>query len=373
MRSHLRYNPGTDVAQGPPRNCASLSPFKCKPKAIDLFAGCGGLTLGLRQAGFDVIGAVEMDDLAIETYSRNHKGVRMLQTDIRLLSGSEVKRSLKIRRGELDLLAGCPPCQGFSTMTTLNGRKQTRDRRNDLVLEFMRFVRDLRPKAVMMENVPGLARDRRMRHVCEELQRQGYRCTYGILDAADYGVPQRRRRLVLLAGLGEEIRFARPTGVRRTVRHAIGQLSVEARRDALHTVGERRNPRIAALIRMIPKNGGSRVDLGSGRQLACHRKCDGFKDVYGRMAWDDVAPTITSGCVNPSKGRFLHPVRNRAITLREAALLQGFPSRYFFSLRRGKFPAAAMIGNAVPPDFTRLHANSVMRFLRERVPGSRRA
>jgi DNA (cytosine-5)-methyltransferase 1 len=105
------------------------------------------------------------------------------------------------------------------------------------------------------------------------------------------------------------------------------------------------------------------LDLGKGRQLECHKKCNGFKDVYGRMAWDDVSPTITGGCFNPSKGRFLHPTKNRAITLREAALLQTFPADYFFSTVRGKCPAAQMIGNALPPEFIRRHATEIRKKL----------
>jgi DNA (cytosine-5)-methyltransferase 1 len=116
-------------------------------------------------------------------------------------------------------------------------------------------------------------------------------------------------------------------------------------------------------MKKIPKNGGSRTDLSGGHQLACHRKCDGFKDVYGRMAWDRESPTITSGCFNPSKGRFIHPEEDRAITLREAAVLQGFPLSYYFSLRRGKSGAATLIGNALPPEFVKRHAVNVRDYL----------
>src|SRR4051812_24047702 len=112
-----------------------------KPRAIDLFSGCGGLTLGLRQAGFRVIGAVEIDSLAVETYKANHKRVHVWEKDIRKVSVAEVKRKLKLKPGELDLLAGCPPCQGFSTMRTLNGKYRIDDSRNDLLLDFMRFIR----------------------------------------------------------------------------------------------------------------------------------------------------------------------------------------------------------------------------------------
>lgn len=142
-----------------------------------------------------------------------------------------------------------------------------------------------------------------------------------------------------------------------TVRDTIGALAKAGRSgDPLHDCPETRGPRVLNLLVRVPKDGGSRSDLGSENQLACHQRCDGFKDVYGRMSWDDVAPTITSGCVNPSKGRFVHPDQNRSITLREAAMLQGFPRSYKFSLRRGKFAAAEMIGNALPPEFVKRHA-----------------
>jgi len=335
-----------------------------KPLAIDLFSGCGGLTLGLKQAGFRVVGAVEVDPLAVETYKANHKRIVIWPRDIRAVPAAQVRRRLKLRRGQLDLLAGCPPCQGFSTMTTLNGRSVEADLRNDLVFEFVRFVRVLRPKALMIENVPGLAKDKRIRQVIAQLEAIGYRCTRDVLDAADYGVPQRRKRFILLAGRGLDIPFGRPARRNRSVREALSRLGKRAKRDPLHNLPERHNDEVMNKIRLVPKDGGSRMDLNPGKQLECHRKCDGFKDVYGRMAWDAVAPTITGGCFNPSKGRFLHPVRHRTISLREAALLQTFPPSYFFSLRRGKSHAAQMIGNALPPEFIRRHAENILRFLK---------
>ena len=335
---------------------------KEKPTAIDLFSGCGGLSLGLKQAGFRVIGAIEIDQLAAETYKANHKSVVLWQEDIRKVSTAAVMRKLKLRSGQLDLLAGCPPCQGFSAMTTLNGRYTREDPRNDLVLEFLRFVRRLRPKAVMMENVPGLWKDPRLKQLLAALQSLGYECNFDVLDAADYGVPQRRRRFILLAGRGASISFGTPSHTRVTVRDAFRKIQTTSKDDALQIVKERRSEKVKRLIQLVPKNGGSRLDIGARRQLRCHRKCNGFKDVYGRMSWHEVAPTITGGCCNPSKGRFLHPVKNRTITLREAAVLQSFPPDYFFSLRRGKFPAAEMIGNALPPEFIRRHALRVRAF-----------
>jgi DNA (cytosine-5)-methyltransferase 1 len=124
-----------------------------------------------------------------------------------------------------------------------------------------------------------------------------------------------------------------------------------------------RSKRVADLIRDIPKDGGSRGDLPKKRQLACHKKSDGFRDVYGRMAWDKVSPTITGGCFNPSKGRFLHPVKNRTITMREAALLQSFPRSYKFNSDIGTQAIALMIGNALPPEFIRRHALAIVEAL----------
>lgn len=215
----------------------------------------------------------------------------------------------------------------------------------------------------MLENVPGLVRSNQFRDVRRVLRRLGYSVKYAILDAADYGVAQRRRRFILIASRFVEIDFARKSRVQPTVRTAFRRLGKRALNDPLHTLGERRSAQVASLIRRIPKDGGSRFHLGKRKQLRCHRECDGFKDVYGRMAWDSPAPTITGGCVNPSKGRFLHPVENRTITLREAALLQSFPPSYVFCLERGKFPAAQMIGNALPPEFVRRHARQVFRAL----------
>lgn len=330
--------------------------------AIDLFCGCGGLTLGLKQAGFEVIGAVDNDSLAVETYKVNHPEVYVWEEDICALTALKVKRKLGIKKGELDLLAGCPPCQGFSTIRTLNGGKRVRDGRNKLILEFQRFVEELLPKAVMMENVPGLRKNGRFKKFCKKLEDLGYKVNHDVLNAADYGVPQRRRRLILLAGLNGEIGFAKKARCNRTVFDAIGSLKPAGESgDKLHDLTERRSKKVVDLIKKIPKDGGSRKDLGKKRQLKCHKKCDGFKDVYGRMAWDKVAPTITSGCTNPSKGRFLHPEENRAITLREAALIQTFPKKYSFNTDISKGKISELIGNALPPIFIKKHSLNICR------------
>jgi DNA (cytosine-5)-methyltransferase 1 len=328
--------------------------------AIDLFSGCGGLTLGLKRAHFKVVAAVEKDPVAIETYRVNHPEVCVWETDIQDLAAANIRRGLKLRPGQLDLLAACPPCQAFSSIRTRNGAQIVRDPTKNLVFEILRFARALRPKSVMLENVPRLAKDKRFAAVCAALRRMGYACEFRIVNAADHGVPQRRRRLILVANRLGRVAFAKPSASQKTVRQAFkGLRAPRSSADSLHKVTETRSLAVKERIRHIPADGGSRSDAGYRFRLKCHRQFDGFKDVYGRMSWDDVSPTITSGCVNPSKGRFLHPDRNRTITLREAAILQGFPRRYFISQAAGKFRAAALIGNAIPPELVRRQANTI--------------
>ena len=268
-------------------------------------------------------------------------------------------------KGDLDLLAGCPPCQGFSTMRTHRKQSSVLDDRNVLVSQFGRFAEALLPKTLMMENVPGLADDVRFTRLRRRLERLGYVLREAVLDAYDYGVPQRRRRLVLLGSRLGSIEFAPARAERATVKDTIaGLLPAGESGDPLHDHGEKRTDAVRTLIKLIPLDGGSRTALPADQQLACHQRQSGWFDVYGRMAWDEPAPTITSGCVNPSKGRFLHPREHRSMTLREAALLQGFPPRYKFPLRGGKYRAADLIGNALPPGFVAAHARQLAGVLR---------
>ncbi|WP_421555903.1 DNA cytosine methyltransferase [Pseudomonas kitaguniensis] len=328
--------------------------------ALDLFSGCGGLSVGLKQAGFRVAAAVEINPKAQETYALNHPSVKLYSEDIRTLNASAVLAELGLKVGELDLLAGCPPCQGFSRLRTKNKGSSVFDPRNDLVSDFLRFAEEMLPKCIMMENVPALANDNRFLALCKGIESIGYSYVVQVLDAADYGVPQRRKRLILLASRVHQPVVGEKHARRVTVRNAIAHIPARSSTtDALHAMPERRTERVIALIKHIPKDGGSRADLPEEFQLACHQRTNGFNDVYGRMAWDDVAPTITSGCFNPSKGRFLHPSDNRTITLREAAALQGFPLNYRFNTLHGKESIALMIGNALPPPFIAAHASKL--------------
>ncbi|GAA3842933.1 DNA cytosine methyltransferase [[Pseudomonas] carboxydohydrogena] len=348
--------------------------MKTKYTAIDLFSGCGGLTLGLKLAGFKVLAAIEKDTLAVQTYKANHADVVVCHDDIVAVKAGSLRKRLNLAVGELDLLAGCPPCQGFSALRTRNGATQKRDKRNGLITEMMRFTRAFRPKTVMMENVPGLAEHWSFKKLCRDLRNLGYRVEWDIKDARYYGVPQRRKRLILVAGHRFDVPLAKETNNIKTVWEAIGGLKAPGHsRDKLQNLTENRSEKVLSLIRAIPKDGGSRTDLPKSWQLACHQRTDGFKDIYGRMAWHEPAPTITGGCFNPSKGRFLHPEANRAITLREAAILQSFPRRYRFPADRSKESIALMIGNALPPTFIRRHASEIAKSLANAKARSRRA
>ncbi len=333
-------------------------------KAIDLFCGVGGLTEGLKQAGFDVIGAVEIDPLVSKAYQMNHPHTYLWNKPIQNISAKEIFDALKIHKGELDLLAACPPCQGFSSLRTKNAAPSVEDERNDLIFQVIRLTKELLPKAVLIENVPGLAKDPRIKKVLYHLKSLGYYIdneTLQIHDISDYGVPQRRKRMILMTGRGIKIPFAPKANRKKTVRDTIAYLNTPGTgNDPLHDYKVKRTEKIQKLISLIPKNGGSRKDLPKEYWLPCHLKYpNGFRDVYGRMKWDDVAPTITGGCINPSKGRFLHPEEDRAITLREAALLQTFPQDYKFPTDIARDKIALMIGNALPPAYIKKQAEMI--------------
>ena len=345
--------------------------------AIDLFAGCGGATLGFKNVGFEVVAAVEVDSIAAQTYRMNHPGVLLLEEDIRKVSPHALLRRTKLKKGNVTIILGCPPCQGFSRV-----RRGGPDRRNGLVRAFAEFVVNIRPKFFILENVPGLVRGKGRRVFREALKLLvdiGYSVTYGMLNAADYGVPQRRKRAVVIGRHGGPVSLPSPTHCSPnrivsvenhrprlrpwvTVRETIGRLthlSAGERdpTDLLHRAPEHSELALRR-IRRIPKDGGSRSSLPNALVLDCHRDHDGHRDVYGRMRWRDVGPTITGGCDRVSKGRFTHPSQDRGITMREAALLQTFPKWYRFAGGRGA--VALQIGNAVPVQFAKALARSVI-------------
>ncbi|MEU6342875.1 DNA cytosine methyltransferase [Streptomyces sp. NPDC046977] len=323
-----------------------------KPSAIDLFAGAGGATRGLRDAGFDVLGAVEVDGSAAQTYRLNHPGTHLIESDIRTVSASALRRSLGLGPRELDLLKTCPPCQGFSTLAS--GKGLADDERNDLVFHTVRFVRAFMPRAVLLENVPGLARDARLGSIRESLAALGYASRIYEFEASRFGIPQRRKRLIMIALRGR--RFQLPDDIGAIVPEYISSASAQTafrevaatqRSDDPLWKHRTHNAKVSARIAAIPV-GGNRFDLPEEHQLDCHKNLSRRNATasYGRIKLGEPAPTMTTRCTTPACGSFVHPTENRGITLREAAAIQTFPTNYDFIGDYGSIER--QIGNAVP-------------------------
>lgn len=352
------------------------------PTVLDLFAGAGGTSLGFQQAGYRIIGAVEMDTSAANTYERNLRAP-VKRVDIRELDIPAYRKELQLGAGDLDVLIGCPPCQGFSRMR--NGQGEG-DERNNLFLRCLEFIKVFRPRFALFENVPGFLRTQHGAHFYAALEEGladlGYGYSRREINVADYGVPQRRERVLVVIGRDREIPpFPLPThaapddplvtcGFRlpwRTVRDAIGHYPPAEMLDGSpdwnvipNHVPSGISPTTRAFIRQVPKNGGSRTDVPRNQWLRCHLVHDGHRDVFGRLSWNRPSNTITSGCTNPSKGRFVHPDEDRALTVREAAALQGFPDDFCFSPTK----APLQVGNAVPPPLAHALAEVLMSRLR---------
>ena len=334
--------------------------------AIDLFCGAGGLTLGLRRAGWEVVAGVDADEAVRETYESNNPGVRFVSADIRSVSEQEVRTLVGAVPAADLLLAGCAPRQPFSKQRRAGLRK----RGNATLLgQFARLVRALEPRVVLMENVPGIAAVpgfSSFRRFLKTLRDCGYACDHGVLNACEFGVPQHRRRHVLLAARGPAVKLPSPAqsgSSAVTVRAAIGRFPAIDAGDGTsfipnHCAARLSEPNLQR-IRATPPDGGSRRDWPERLTLDCHSRTSGFSDVYGRMWWDRVAPTLTSRCNSLSNGRFGHPEQDRAISLREAAALQTFPDDYEFFGTRNRI--ARWIGNAVPVKFAEALGRAAMR------------
>jgi len=334
--------------------------------SIDIFSGCGGLTEGMHQADFKTQIAFEIDEIASKAYRLNHPNTIVICKDIRKVSIAEVKRKLKGKT--IHLLAGCPPCQGFSSIRRLNRDKPVVDDRNNLIMEYVRLVLALKPYTIMMENVPGIVKYDLFIEAIEILKVAGYKwIDYKVVNVKNYGVPQSRKRLVLVGSRLGAIKVAEPVNEKQTVRQTIEHLPLpEYSTDPIHKIFPTHNPFIQKRIELTPKNGGSSKDLPENYILKCHKAENiGFNDVYGRLRWDDYSTTITGGCLNPSKGRFLHPEQNRCISAREAALLQSFPANYKFPLDISKTNIALLIGNALPPKFSYYQSDNIKNHLLE--------
>lgn len=321
---------------------------------IDLFCGVGGLTCGLEKAGLNVVAGYDLDATCEYAYNHNNNA-KFINNDIKDVSGKEIK---KILQGyDIKILAGCAPCQPFSRhQKDKYNRKKHKDWK--LLYQFARLVEEVKPQIVSMENVPELVKEQVFMDFINILEEQNYNITYKIVNAADYGIPQRRKRLLLLASSEKQIKLIEPTHKKAvTVREVIAGLSQVGagepnNTDKLHVASSLSKKNLERIRHSIP--GGTWKNWPEELILNCHRKKSGqsYSSVYGRMNWDDVAPTITTQFIGYGTGRFGHPEQDRALTLREGAMLQTFPVDYSFIPEGEKVVLkniARHIGNAVPP------------------------
>lgn len=320
--------------------------------AVDLFCGGGGLTCGLRQAGINVKMGVEIDPLCRYAYEHNNGRARFLEKSVVKLSGEEIKKNYAERH--ISLLAGCPPCQAFSSY---NQKAKQQDPRYRLPTQFKRLVLETMPDLVALENVPLLAKKPIFKTLIAELKQAGYHVDWKIVFCPDYGLPQRRKRVVLLGSRLGPIKVPEPTHTKPpTVREMIGNLP------PLENGHCDPNDRLHFCAALSPLNldrirhsvqGGTWRDWPEELVAACHAKKSGmtYPGVYGRMSWDKPAPTMTTQFYGFGNGRFGHPEQDRAISIREGAIFQGFPRDYQF-MPEGVKPSISllgkMIGNAVP-------------------------
>lgn len=329
-----------------------------KIKVIDLFCGIGGLTHGLIKEGLDVVAGIDNDKTCKFGYEYNNK-TEFINQDILQVTAQEVFDLFGKEKNTIRVLAGCAPCQPFSK---LNLKKVTQKQLQPLE-KFARLISETKPDIVSMENVGGLADTKKypiFKTFLDTLEKGGYKYKYEVVDVSEFGVPQRRRRLVLLASKFGEIELIKRTHKDRkiTVRDVISHLepirSGEiSKNDPLHRsrkLSELNLKRIKATIH----NGGNSDNWSEDLILECHKKESGktySSTVYGRMRWDDPAPTMTTQCIGLGNGRFGHPEQNRAISLREAAIFQTFPEKYQFMDPNEPITinhVAKFIGNAVP-------------------------
>lgn len=337
---------------------------------FDLFSGCGGLSFGFHQiekeCNIQVVGAADIDQHANATYARNF-GLVPENVDLGALDTKEIVSLLerRSRPGAMRVVLGGPPCQGFSSHRKKDPRK---DERNSLVLKFAEIAIALGADVVVLENVPDICAKKHVHHFAgfrETLTSAGYSVSTGILNFAHFGTPQERFRTVAIASKVPFAPLPEPVLERDqfvTVREAIGGLQPLAagsrsRTDEMHRTSRHRQSTLD-ILNSVPRDGGSRP---TGIGPACLDRTSGFSDVYGRLAWDKASITITARCRTPSCGRFAHPTQNRGLTVREAALLQGFPSWWLFE---GPFDDMfKQVGNAVPPTASIAITHSVLRTL----------
>ncbi len=334
--------------------------------AIDLFCGAGGLTHGLEKAGVDVNLGIDIDPACEYSYTTNNKAAFLLKS----VDDVEASELLAAYNGaDLKLLAGCAPCQTFSSY---NQKADSSDKRWWLLLQFSRLIEETEPELVTMENVPGLMDQDVFRGFVESLEERSYHVDYKVVNCVEYGLPQQRNRLLLIASQLGPIKLLRPNEFKRkakTVKEAIGKMpAIEAgaidSKDPLHQSARLSKTNYERILASKP--GGTWRDWPKGLVAECHKKKSGktYPSVYGRMSWDRPSPTITTQFFGFGNGRFGHPEQNRAISLREGAILQGFSLEYKFTppgKAINKKIVGRLIGNAVPPVIGEVVGKNIIR------------
>ena len=342
--------------------------------SVDLFCGIGGLTKGLELSGINVVAGLDFESSCKYAYEENNNS-KFIQKDITTVTSDEIKK-LYPKDTDVHILAGCAPCQPFSKYTHRYRKDGYKDEKWRLLYHFGRLVRELSPEIVAMENVPELEKTSVFMDFEKELQKNGYHISSDVVFCPDYGVPQKRKRLILLASKFGDISIPQKTHSPEeyvTVRDAIGDLppliagSTDPN-DIMHNATALSDINLRRIQQSV--QGGTWRDWDDDLQLTCHKKHTGrtYPSVYGRMSWDEPSPTITTQFYGYGNGRFGHPEQNRAISMREGALLQSFPRDYRFVDSTEIFNRRKLgiqIGNAVPVKLGEAIGKEILNHLKE--------
>ncbi len=346
-----------------------------KIKVIDLFCGIGGLTHGLIKEGLDVVAGIDNDSMCKFGYEYNNKA-QFIDEDILKVSTQDINKLFGPKKESVRVLAGCAPCQPFSKLNL----KEVTKKQLEPLGKFAQLIEEVKPDIVSMENVGGLADTKKypvFKNFLDTLSRNGYKYKYEVVNVSEYGIPQNRRRLVLLASKFGDIQLIKRTHKNKkvTVRDVISHLSPIgdgeiSLKDPLHR-SRKLSPLNLKRIKATPHNGGNSDSWSEDLVLECHKKESGktySSTVYGRMRWDEPSPTMTTQCIGLGNGRFGHPEQNRAISLREAAIFQTFPENYkFFDSNKPIIinHVAKFIGNAVPVKLGSVIGKSIKEHLKQ--------
>jgi len=340
-------------------------------KVVDLFCGIGGLSHGFVKSGFNVVAGIDNDSSCKYGYEVNN-GAKFFDADITDVTPDQLNEMYGDVSG-MKILVGCAPCQPFSKLNT----KDVTDQQLQPLEKFAQLITDTQPDIVSMENVKGLLKNPVFQSFLDNLDDNGYQYSYGVIDFSDYGVPQKRLRLVLLASKHGDIKLIEPTHKekKKTVRDVIGKIEPindgeTSKKDSLHKA-RLLSPLNKKRIKATPKDGGNSRSWSDDLVLDCHKKDTGNTyrgTVYGRMRWDEPSPTMTTQCTGIGNGRYGHPEQDRAISLREAALFQTFPKSYKFIHPSDEIVTsklARFIGNAVPVRAGEIIAKSIEKHMLE--------